>query len=256
MAVNNPSDFIESAELGKVDTSIGGQGLEVVDVAPLNLDQLPAGLVSGTTLIDFSAVPSMTVRAGVSLSMLFASRVATAAVASDADPDAWLAEYTSNLGKLGFALSGSAIVHSRFKKTGLSVHQAIIPFLTVAFGGALIGPIILAGLKNLQDADAGSPWIKLFDRETRRFNARELHFAAVSSDATDTSIRYAIARLNVSMSETSVLFFRLTEAEANYDSVTTTMAANNSLMAVTEPDLRARLSASSGSFIKEANFAS
>jgi hypothetical protein len=186
--------------------------------------------------------------------MLFASRVATKATkpAEGDDEDDWLATYTSSLGQLGFAVSGSATVNSKFKKLGLRVHKAIIPFLTVALGGAAVGPIILAALKNLQEMDANSPWITLFDSQSKRFTTRELHFAAVSSNATDTSIRYAIARLNVALNETSVLFFKLTKAAAEFESSTTTMSANNSLLAVNEPTLRERLGALSGSFIKDA----
>jgi hypothetical protein len=249
--VNNPRTFIESVDFEPLVLS-AEEGVE--DEAALNLDKLPAGVVSGTTLIDFSAVPDQEVRAGVSLSMLFASRVATKKTnqIQDADEDDWLAHYTNSLGDLGFALAGSAVVKSKFKKTGLRVHKAIIPFLTVAFGGAAVGPIILAALTNLQDMNAGSPWITLFDNQSKRFTTRELHFAAVSSTAADTSIRYAVARLNVALNETSVLFFRLTDASADFESVTTTMSANNSLLAMNEPTLRERLGNLSTSFIKDA----
>ena len=173
----NPIAYIEGAAIDQPT-----EAPDLAGVPPLNLDKLPAGVVSGTTLIDFSATSSQTIRASVSLAMLFASRVASKAMTKDDDEDDWLAAYTTNLSKMGFALAGSAIVSSRFKKTGLQVHKALIPFLTVAFGGGAVGPIILAGLKNLQDMEKDSPWVTLFDRETRRFNARELHFAAVSSD--------------------------------------------------------------------------
>lgn len=244
----NPGLFIESANLGDVTESVALEG-----TTPLDLDKLPAGVVSGTTLIDFSAVPDQNVRAGVSLAMLFASRVATKAMTPDDDEDDWLAAYTTNLSELGFSVAGSAIVDSRFKKIGLRVHKAIIPFLTVAFGGVAVGPIILAGLKNLQEVDASSPWITLFDRETRRFKARELHFAAVSSTETDTNIRYAIARLNVALSDTNVFFVKLTDAEAHFESSTTTMSANNGLLAIMEPKLRARLADLANNFIVDAD---
>ena len=249
MPAPNPRLFIESAQIGTVLESLGAEDDTVV---PVNLDKLPAGVVSGTTLIDFSAAPSAAVRAGVSLAMLFASRVATATSKPDDAPDEWLAAYTSNLGQLGFSVAGTAIVHSKFKKTGLRVHQAIIPFLTVAFGGAAVGPIILAGLKNLQEKDANAPWITLFDRETRRFNAQEMHFAAVSADEAETTIKYAIARLDVATQATTILFVKLTDANAEFESSTTTMRANNGLLATIEPDLRQRLQTMIRSFISAA----
>ncbi|MES2044606.1 MAG: hypothetical protein V4475_12065 [Pseudomonadota bacterium] len=247
MAIN-PRDFIESADLGNIDEAVG------FTEAPtgLDLDKLPPAVVSGTTLIDFSQVPSMAVRAGVSEAMLFASRVATTATKPGDDEDDWLAAYTSNLGKLGFGIAGTAVTKSSFKKTGLEVHKAIIPFLTIAFGGAAIGPIILAGLQNLQDMNKDEPWITLFSQQTRRFDASEMHFAAVSSTDTETTVRYAIARLHVATKETSVLFFKLSKAQAEFESATKTLTANNSLLALMESALRTKLAALSTSFIAEA----
>jgi hypothetical protein len=243
----NPRTFIDKAEIGQLT---GAEAAEAETTPPLNLDKLPPGVVSGPTLIDFSNVPDSEVRAGVSLSMLFASRVATQIVKkSGGNEDDWLAAYTSSLGNLGFATAGTALVKSSFKKTGLEVHKAIIPFLTVAFGGAAVGPVILAALQNLQSMDEGKPWIKLFESEAKRFQVREMHFAAASSTPSDTAIRYAIARLNVAASVTSVLFFKITQASAEFESATTTLSANNSLMAVTEPDLRLRLGQMTKKFI-------
>lgn len=247
--ITNPLRFIASADVGDVTETLGLEGTD----PNLDLDKLPAAVVSGTTLIDFSATPSLAVRAGVSEAMLFASRVATKAVKPGDDADDWLANYTSNLSNLGFAISGGAVVNSSFKKKGIYVHQAIIPFLTVAFGGAAIGPIILAGLKNLQEMDKDAPWITLFDHQSRRFDATEMHFAAVSSTDTETTIKYAIARLHVATNSTTVLFFKLTNAEANFQSSTTLMTANNSLLAVMEGDLRIRLADLAKRFIAGAD---
>jgi hypothetical protein len=237
--MTNPRTFIGTADIGQMSAIESAEA----DATPsLNLDKLPPGVVSGQTLIDFSAVPYPEVRAGVSLSMLFASRVATQWVrVNGGGEDEWLAKYTSSLGGLGFAIAPTSVVKSSFKKTGIEVHKAIIPFLTVAFGGAAIGPIILAALQNLQSIDEGKPWIQLFEREAKRFQVQEFHFAAASSTVSDTAIRYAIARLNAGASVTSILFFKISQASAQFESVTTTMSANNSLMAVMEEDLKLRL---------------
>lgn len=244
----NPLHFVESADLGGIE--------EAVAAAPatpaLDLDKLPPAVVSGTTLIDFSQAPSPAIRAGVSEALLFASRVATTAMKAGDTEDDWLAAYTTNLGKLGFGISGTAITKSSFKKTGVEVHKAIIPFLTIAFGGAAIGPIILAGLQNLQSINADQPWITLFDHQSRRFDATEMHFAAVSSTDVETTIRYAIARLHYEMTTTSVLFFKVTKGAADFESATKTLTGNNSLLAVLQPALRAKLASLADSFIAEA----
>jgi len=225
------------------------------EAAPLDLDKLPGGVVSGNALVDLSAMPEGNLRSAVSIALLFAGRVADAAVQPGDDEDDWLAHYHTNMRKLGFGLSQSALSVSRFKKDGVLVHKAIIPFLTIAFGGAGLGPVVLAALEHLSSMDEKKRWITLFDRETRKFETREMHFAAVSTEGSETVIRHVVARLNVESKSTNVLFFRITKATAEFESSTTTMRANNELLSVIEPKLRERMHAEIGNFIAEASYA-
>ncbi|WP_461655905.1 hypothetical protein [Methylorubrum aminovorans] len=247
---------MESAELPNAGRAEAGGlpegGTEAAATPQLDLDRLPAGVVAGNALIDFSAATAPTVRSGVSTALLFASRVADAARREGDDEDDWLAAYKTNLGKLGFLVPQTSISVSRFKKQGVSVHKAIIPFLTIAFGGATLGPVILAALNNLQEADKDKAWITLFDRETRKFKAREMHFAAVEAGVAETTIRHVVARLIIEQDEVNVLFFRITSTTAEFESATTTMSADNSLLAALEPRLRKRMEEEIGDFIAEA----
>lgn len=251
MAATDPLSFVESAALleppRRPDLEV-----ESLRTTALDLDRLPSGVVSGNNLIDFSAAADVTVRSGVSMALLFASRTADAAMKPGHDEDDWFAAYTTNLRKLGFAVSQTAMSVSRFKKRGVFVHQAIIPFLTIALGGAGVGPVILAALNNLREMDESKPWITLFDRESRKFTTREMHFAAVSSDTMQTAVRHVTARLSVDRNETNVLFFHISNSSAEFESATTTMSANNSLLAVLEPHLRKRMEAEIIDFIAAA----
>ena len=252
--VPNPFSIIESAEIGEIEPELTAEGAtEDVALPPVNIDRLPDGVVSGTTLIDFSAAQNLVVRSSVSLAMLFASRVATTGMKDGDDEDDWLARYTLKLGELGFRVSGTSLTTSTFRKKGVAVHKAIIPFLTIAFGGAAVGPIILAALSNLQDMDANSPWITLFEKQSRRFSVSEMHFAAVSATATETTIRYVVARLDFETGTTKVLFFRIDKTNAKFESATTSMTADNSLLANLEPKLRAKLDQIISSTIAEAD---
>lgn len=250
----DPFSIIESAEVGEADPAyLTESTTEDVAPPPVNLDKLPDGVVSGTTLIDFSAAQNMVVRSSVSLAMLFASRVATTGMKAGDDEDDWLARYTQKLAELGFRVSGTSLTTSTFKKNGVAVHKAIIPFLTIAFGGAAVGPIILAALTNMKDMDADAPWITLFEKQTRRFSVSEMHFAAVSATATETTIRYVVARLDFETGTTKILFFRIDKTNATFESATTSMTADNSLLANLEPKLRAKLDQIISSTIAEAD---
>jgi hypothetical protein len=208
-------------------------------------------VVAGNTLIDFSATPEA-MRGGLSLALTFAARTATAAAKPGDDEDDWFASYTSNLMRLGFHVSPSAFTRSSFKKRNIAVHKAIIPFLTIALGGAAVGPIILAALNNLSTMDESAPWITLFDRESRKYEVREMHFAAVGSDVVESRVRHVTARLSFVDERTNVLFFKLNDVSAEFESATTTMTVNNSLLAVLEPKLHARLADSASDFIAAA----
>jgi hypothetical protein len=246
MVTPNALEFIRTANIeDRFETQV------TVDNA-IDLDKLPDGLVTGTTLLDLSHVADPEVRSGVSLSMLFASRVAANDARAD-DPDAWLAAYQSALGQIGFSVSGSAVLNSSFKKTDVGVHRALIPFLTIALGGAAAGPVLIALLENLGEMAPDSPWITMYDRQVRRFDVQEMHFGAARSIGLETEIRYAVARLNLEMTQTSVLFFNITSDKADFESMTTSMRVSNSLMAVIEPDLRLKLAQQTKKFIWDAN---
>jgi hypothetical protein len=63
---------------------------------------------------------------------------------------------------------------------------------------------------------------------------------------------YAITRLNIDDGSTQVLFFKLTDTTADFESMTTTMSVDDDLMAVSEDDLRERLSRLIKSYIWDA----
>ncbi|TXH84360.1 hypothetical protein [Thauera aminoaromatica] len=247
----NALRFVESADLGPERLELTGV-TEGPDAAPpLDLNKLPQGIVSSNTLIDFSAAPEG-VRGGLSLAMTFASQVTTAAMRPGDDEDDWFAAYKSNLMQLGFTVSQSAFTTSRFKKRDIAVHKAIIPFLTIALGGVAVGPVILALLDNLKEIDKDEPWITLFDQESRKFKARELHFGAVASNTVESRMRHVAARLSVVDEKTNILFFKITNTSAEFESATTTISMNNNLLAVLEQPLLERLQSSALTFIKAA----
>ncbi|HDR9355847.1 TPA: hypothetical protein QDB44_001697 [Burkholderia vietnamiensis] len=104
-----------------------------------------------------------------------------------------------------------------------------------------MGPVILAALNNLQEMDQDRPWVTLFDRESRRHESRELHFAAIASDATTTTIRHVIARLAYEATMTNVLFLKIDDVTAEFESATTQIIGNNQLLATIAPTLRERM---------------
>ncbi len=255
MKSGSPLSFVETARIiepARLKASFGARVEGSTTEPALDLDKMPQGVVTGNTLIDYSATTEV-MRSGISLALAFANRSALAEMGPGADEDDFFAAYKSNLVRVGFIASQGAFVKSTFKKKGLAVHKAIIPFLTAALGGAGVGPVLVALLQNLQVADSDRPWITLFDRETRMFETREMHFAAAASDNVLTSVRHVAARLFFVDKETNVLFFKVSDMAAEFESTTMTLSINNGLLASIEPVLRDRLAASAVDFIRSAS---
>lgn len=248
--IRNPLQFIESARIPEFDQSVRA-GPESAFEQALNLDKLPAVVVSGNTLIDYSAT-NVRARAGLSLALTFANQVALAGLGKDADEDDRFAAYKSNLSHLGFNVSPGTFVLSKFKKRSVAVHKAIIPFLIAALGGAAVGPVLIALLENLQEMDSKEPWITLFDSQARMFETREIHFAVAASDSGETRIRHVAARLQFVEQTTNVLFFKISDMSAEFESATTTLSIENQLLATIEPALREKMGRSALEFIMSA----
>ncbi len=241
--------YIADLPVGALPRSMAEEG-EVVNA--INVDQLPTGLVTGSNLIQFSPAVSAPVKSSVTLSLLAAQRVAS----NDPvvlDPDQWVARHNTVLQNLNWHNDGGGKVESEFKSINVAVHQAIIPFLTAALGGAAAaGSLIVTALQQLQKIDQDSPWITLFDKQSRRFDVTEYQFTVVEVDEPNRLVRLnmAAARLNADYGRTQVLFFKLTKEKARFEQVSQKFSADIDLLADMNGDLKARLSALTKSFIR------
>lgn len=253
MNYKNALQFVEVAALPQTESE-GVEAAGANEANLLDLNTLPDAVVSTNTLIDYSAA-SADIRGGLSLALTFASRTADAARKNGDDEQDWFAAYQGNLRQLGIRASQTAETRNRFRKKGLLVHKAIIPFLMTALGGAGIGPVMIGLLEQMTKMNEGEPWIKLFDQESRRFSAREMHFAAVGSGQTESTVRHVAARLEVKETTTNVLFFKVTDASAEFESATTTFSANNDLLAALQEPLKRRLKDDALRFIRKATLA-
>lgn len=177
-------------------------------VQGLDINTLPNGLVTGSNLVQFPTAASGALKSSVALSLLLAQRVAATDTAI-VTPQQWIDRHNVVLTNLNWMSEGGGLVDSTFKNINVAVHQAIIPFLTAAFGGAIAaGALIITALKQLAEMDKTSPWITLFDRQSRRFNVTEYMFTVVDIQADVVKLNMASARLDARFGTTQVLFFQ------------------------------------------------
>ena len=224
--------------------------LEGIDVQSVDIDKLPNALITGSNLIQFPSATSPELKSSVALSLLAAQRVASNDNVVQT-PDQWLQRHNTVLENLNWLHEGGGFVNSQFRSINVAVHQAIIPFLTAAFGpAAAAGALILIALKQLQEMDKSSPWITLFDQQSRRFNISEYQFSVVQVTDSHVQLKLASARFDASYGQTQVLFFKIKQEHAAFQSASGTYSTEADLLAEMNATLKAKLASFTSSFIK------
>jgi hypothetical protein len=189
-------------------------------------------------------------KSSVALSLLAAQRVATndAVVQS---PDQWLQRHNTVLENLNWLHEGGGFVSSQFRSINVAVHEAIILFLTAAFGPTVAaGALILTAIKQLKEMDKNSPWIALFDRQSQRFNITEYQFSVVQVNNNNVQIKLAAARFDASYGQTQVLFFKIKQEQAGFQSASGTYSTQTDLLTEMNGALKAKLMGFTSTFIK------
>jgi hypothetical protein len=128
-------------------------------------------LAVGQNLVEFAPGADPNLRATVTDALLLAQLAADNAKALT--PDQWYEAYRGVLIQLGFRSEGLTRSAQDFAANNAELHEAILPVITAAFGGAAIPALVIETLRQLKAASEDRPWITLFERESRRFDARQ-----------------------------------------------------------------------------------
>jgi hypothetical protein len=222
------------------------------DDAPPNLidvNNLPGVVVTGSNLIEFSDDASPAIRTSVALSLLAAQRVASEDPATKT-PEQWIDRHNTVLTNLDWLAGTPKLVRFEFKKFDEAVNQAIIPFLSDAFGGSPNGGnLILNALNQLKDDSKNSRWFALFDRESQRFQVTEYQFSVVGMTGDQVNLKLASTRFEASFGRTQVLFIHLTKQHASFEGVSQGLSAKAADVADMRDSLKVKLAGFAKTFI-------
>jgi hypothetical protein len=239
--------YIEKLPVGRAPVALEAVAVEAVQA--VDIEKLPNALVTGSNLIQFPETVSPELKSSVALSLLAAQRVAANDVVVQT-PDQWLQRHNAVLENLNWLNEGGGFVNSQFSSINVAVHEAILPFLTAAFGpAAAAGALILTALKQLHEMDKSSPWIALFDQQSRRFNITEYQFSVVQVTGNRVQVRLAAARFDASYGQTQVLFFKIKQEHAAFQSASGTYSTQADLLTEMNTALKAKLASFTASFI-------
>lgn len=241
--------YISNLPIGADATSFGGE--EEPPIGAIDPDKIPDGVVTGNNLVEFDGEVDPELRTAVALSLLAAQRVASNDVVV-ANPDQWIDRHNTVLTNLNWTLEGGGSVEQIFDKFNVEVHDAIIPFLTTALGGGVAATsLIITALKQLQEVNKDSPWFKLFDRESRRFEVSEFLFTRVAVEQGRVAMKLAVARFDASYGRTQVLFFKITKQDAKFQMANSTMVADADLLRMSRDGLKTKLARLTNKYVRE-----
>jgi hypothetical protein len=243
-------DYIANLQVGEPSEE---QVVFTADESPsltgVDIDKLPNAIVTGSNLVEFPKEANSDIKSGVTLSLLAAQRVADNAKLRSLRE--WTECYNSVLTNLNWRITGGGQVDSDFKNINVAIHEAIIPFLAATFtGGVAAASLICTALQQLKKMDENSPWITLFDQQSRRFDVSEYQFAFVAIDGSDVSINLASARFNASFGKTQILFFKVGKETAKFQSTKEKLSADSGLLTEMNVGLKKRLAAFTKDYIQ------
>lgn len=250
--------FIENlpirAPITTIETTESGATQPVVSVPEVDFDNLPDGIVSGSTMIGFDPDLTSELRASVALCLTAAQKVADAdSVVSS--PDLWVERHHMVLTGLNWISTAGQDIYTERNAINVSVHKAIIPYLTAAFGPAATATsLIVKALQQLQQMQQNQPWITLFEKESRRYDISEFRFATAGMESGNVVLRFAAARFLVRHERLQILFFKKNDVDVRFKLASRTLSANPELLDSMNADLKAKLQGETDNFIAAMDF--
>ena len=165
-----------------------------------------SAMAVGQNLVEFADDAPPELRAAVTDALLLAQLAADKA--ETATPDQWYEKHRSVLTHLGFFGDGLTRTAQDFSSEDGDLHEAILPVITAAFAGVGVPALVIETLRQLSSMDEGKSWITLFERESKRFGARQFQISKVAGTPTQQRVNMLGFAMDIGQTATQALFFR------------------------------------------------
>jgi hypothetical protein len=193
----------------------------------------------GQNLVEFAESAAPELRAAVTDALLIAQLAADKGGARR--PDEWYEAHREVLAHLGFRSEGLTRTAQDVEELNGELHQAILPVITAAFGGVALPAVVIATLEQLSVASEGRPWITLFERESRRFDARQFQVSLVEGRDGAQHVTMLGFALDIGHAGGQVLFFRSASDTVAIERIEGRFAAEAAKLAEIAPALAEKL---------------
>lgn len=253
VTADQASDFLRDADL-PVPHRGDDRGIAEATQPPFDPTKNES-VVVGSGMVSFKSGVSQPRRMAITNSLLLAQLVLKKKNLTPDAPD-WFHEYASVLANLGWLVETSDMSDYVTSDDGLDVHKAIeaVALALLGPGAIAAAPLIKAALDALGSMNTNTPWITLFNRETKRVNTTSFQLAMTDQGADDKlTVSMMAFSLNTSMDITQVLFFKVSKNDANLRKVATTAEIDTSVLDSVQDMLRDKVTAFTTNYLSEIN---
>jgi len=160
----------------------------------------------GQNLVEFADDAPPELRAAVTDALLLAQLAADKA--DTTTPDQWYEKHRSVLTHLGFLGDGLTRTAQDFSSQDGDLHEAILPVITAAFAGVGVPALVIETLRQLSSVDEEKSWVTLFERESKRFGARQFQISKVAGTPEQQRVNMLGFVMDIGQTTTQALFFR------------------------------------------------
>lgn len=209
-----------------LDLPLAGPALEAAPA--IEYSDAPEAVAVGAQLAEFTAAVPAGVRGAIADGILLAQLAANKAAGQTEDVFRWYEKYVEVLQNIGWQLRDLDFKAQQVTDQDLGVHKEIIPVLMTLLGPqAAAASIVIAVLKGLQDMDASSPWITLFDQASQHVRGAKFQVSYVDADAQGhPEIALLCVGIQAGRTVTQVLFFKYSEQSAEVKQATARLAVS------------------------------
>ena len=201
------------------------------------------GAVVDSSVVAFPAGTPVAVRDSVSDWMLFAQLAATKKFPNGSTTVGWSDAYLDVLLNTGWTAREGVGSWSEERVTGSTVHQSILGLVAVVLGPVPTAlAIVTAALQGLQQMDADSKWITLFDRRGKSTTSVGFSVASVAAQSrAGAALRSVDFRIEARRTMTQVLFFKFVDDEASMFRRGTVLSLSEDALTTLGPKIKERV---------------
>lgn len=209
--------------------------------------------VVGSEVVSFVSGVTPERRQDIVNSSLLAQLVAKKRVPDGSRIDEWYGAYFDVLTNIGWAVQDRQFAEYQEKSKNFEAHQAILQVATTLLGPA---PAALAIVKTTLDAlrsmKADSPWITVFDRETRSARTARFQVSLAQQEAGGQFLVSLMAfGLEAKAELTQVLFFKARASEATLRHHSGRVTIDTDVLDGVRADLEAKLVGFAQDYVKK-----